>query len=100
MSFQFATGQPILLPAPHGVSTVTVTTPSGRTVQGRVTRGAISFTETDETGIYTLATARGETRVAVNLMNAEESNLAPHPLYVALYHSHPPVLQRIAALQG
>ncbi len=26
------------------------------------------------------------------------SNLAPHPLYVALYHSHPPVMQRIAAL--
>ncbi len=27
------------------------------------------------------------------------ANLAPHPLYVALYHSHPPILQRIAALQ-
>lgn len=26
------------------------------------------------------------------------SNLAPHPLYVALYHSHPPVLRRIEAL--
>jgi von Willebrand factor type A domain/Aerotolerance regulator N-terminal len=50
-SFQFATGQPILLPAPHGVGTVTVTTPSGRTVQGRVTRGAISYTETDEAGV-------------------------------------------------
>ena len=92
-SFQFATGQPILLPAPHGVSTVTVTTPSGRSVQGRVTRGAISFTETDEAGIYTLATARGETRVAVNLMNAEESNLAPHPLPVPVAHgpAAPPV---------
>ena len=92
-SFQFTTGQPILLPAPHGVSTVTVTTPSGRTVQGRVTRGAISFTETDEAGIYTLATARGETRVAVNLMNAEESNLAPHPLPTPTAHgpAAPPV---------
>src|SRR5256885_3455080 len=48
-SFQFATGQPILLPAPHGVTTVTVTTPGGRTVQGRVTRGMVSFTDTDET---------------------------------------------------
>ena len=82
-SFQFATGQPILLPAPHGVTTVTVTTPSGRTVQGRVTRGMVSFTETDETGIYTLATSRGETKVAVNLADADESNLAPHALPVA-----------------
>ena len=39
-----------------------------------------SFTETDEVGVYTVGTARGETRVAVNLMNAEESNLAPRPL--------------------
>jgi Ca-activated chloride channel family protein len=82
-SFQFATGQPILLPAPHGVSTVTVTTPSGRAVQGRVTRGMVSYTETDEAGIYTLATARGETRVAVNLMSADESNLVPHALPAA-----------------
>jgi Ca-activated chloride channel homolog len=85
-SFQFATGQPILLPAPHGVTTVTVTTPGGRTVQGRVTRGMVSFTETDETGIYTLATSRGETKVAVNLADADESNLAPHALPVASAH--------------
>ena len=26
------------------------------------------------------------------------SNLRPHPLYVALHYSHPPVLERIAAL--
>src|SRR5262249_36983368 len=79
-SFQFTTGQPILLPSPHAVSTVTVTVRSGRTVRGCVTRGAISFTETVEADTYSLATARGEARGAVNLMNAEESNLAPHPL--------------------
>lgn len=28
------------------------------------------------------------------------SNLTPHPLYVVLHHSHPPVLERIAALRG
>src|SRR3989441_3278870 len=82
-SFQFATGQPILLPAPHGVTTVTVTTPGGRVVQGRVTRGVLSFTETDEAGIYKLVTARGEMRVAVNLMDGDESNLAPRPLPMA-----------------
>jgi STE24 endopeptidase len=27
------------------------------------------------------------------------SNLRPHPLYVALHYSHPPILQRIQALE-
>src|SRR5205823_3558338 len=71
---------PILLPVEHGVSSVTVTTPSGRTVKAQVTRGVVSFTETDEVGVYTLTTARGEMRVAVNLTDAEESNLATRPL--------------------
>jgi uncharacterized membrane protein len=79
-SLQLAAGQPILLPVAHGVTSVTVTTPSGRTVKAHVTRGVVSFTETDEVGVYTLATSRGETRVAVNLMDADESNLAPRPL--------------------
>jgi uncharacterized membrane protein len=79
-SLQLAAGQPILLPIPHGVSAVTVTTPSGRSVKAQVTRGLVSFTETDEVGIYTLGTARGDTKVAVNLMDAEESQLAPRPL--------------------
>ncbi len=82
-SLQLAAGQPILLPVAHGVTSVTVTTPGGRTVKAAVTRGVVSFTETDEVGIYSLATARGETRVAVNLMDADESNLEPRPLPVA-----------------
>jgi STE24 endopeptidase len=28
------------------------------------------------------------------------ANLTPHPFYVALHHSHPPVLQRVAALRA
>jgi Ca-activated chloride channel family protein len=40
----------------------------------------VSFTETDEVGLYTLATARGDLRLAVNLQDADESNLEPHPL--------------------
>jgi hypothetical protein len=79
-SLQLAAGQPILLPVEHGVSGVTVTTPSGRRVKAQVTRGMVSFTETDEIGIYTLTTTRGDLRVAVNLMDADESNLAPRPL--------------------
>jgi Ca-activated chloride channel homolog len=79
-SLQVAAGQPILLPVAHGVTSATVTTPSGRMIKAPVTRGAISFTETDEVGLYTLSTARGDLRVAVNLMDADESNLAPRPL--------------------
>jgi uncharacterized membrane protein len=79
-SLQLAAGQPILLPVPHGVTSVTVGTPSGRSVKAQVTRGVVSFTETDEVGVYTLATGKGQMRVAVNLADAEESNVAPRPL--------------------
>jgi len=79
-SLQLAAGQPILLPVAHGITSATVTTPSGRTVKAPVTRGAVSFTETDEVGLYTLSTGRGDLRVAVNLMDADESNLEPRPL--------------------
>ncbi|MBM4439139.1 MAG: VWA domain-containing protein [Candidatus Rokubacteria bacterium] len=82
-SLQLAAGSPILLPVAHGVSAVTVTTPAGRSVKAQVTRGVASFTETDEVGVYTLASPRGEMRVAVNLTDADESNLAPRPLPAA-----------------
>ena len=79
-SLQLVAGQPILLPVAHGVSGVTVTTPAGRSVKAQITRGVVSFTETEEVGVYTLTSPRGEMRVAVNLTDAEESNLAPRPL--------------------
>jgi uncharacterized membrane protein len=79
-SLQLATGQPILLPVEYGVTTATVITPSGRRVKAQVNRGMASFADTDEVGIYTVVTSRGETRVAVNLMNAEESDLTPRPV--------------------
>jgi uncharacterized membrane protein len=79
-SLQLAAGQPILLPVAHGVTSATVVTPNGRTVKAPVTRGLVSFTETDEVGLYTLSTARGDVRLAVNLMDADESNVAPRPL--------------------
>jgi Ca-activated chloride channel homolog len=82
-SLQFAAGQPVLLPVEHGVTAVTVTTPSGRTVKGDVTRGMASFTETDEIGLYTFRTSKGDVRIAVNLMDAAESDIAPRPLPAA-----------------
>ena len=77
---QLQAGQPILLPVEYGVDTATVKTPSGRAVKVPVTRGLVSFTETDQVGIYTVATPKGETQIAVNLMSAEESDLTPRPL--------------------
>jgi uncharacterized membrane protein len=79
-SLQLAAGQPILLPVAHGVSSATVTTPSGRSVKAAVTRGVVSFTETDEVGVYTLTTGKSQMKLAVNLADAEESNVAPRPL--------------------
>jgi len=79
-SLQLQAGQPILLPVEHGVTAATVRTPSGRTVKAQVNRGVASYTETDEVGIYTVITPRGETRVAVNLTDAAESDLTPSPV--------------------
>ncbi len=88
-SLQLQAGQPILLPVEHGVNTATVRTPSGRTVRAQVNRGMASFTETDEVGIYTVVTGRGETKVAVNLMNADESDLTPQPLPAVVEGARP-----------
>ncbi len=76
-SLQLQTGQPILLPVEYGVTSATIVTPSGRRVKVPVNRGMVSFADTDTVGIYTVATSRGDTRVAVNLMNSEESDLTP-----------------------
>jgi len=79
-SLQLAAGQPILLPVAHGISSATVNTPSGRAVKALVTRGVVSFTDTDEVGIYTLSTARGDMKLAVNLGDGDESDITPHAL--------------------
>ncbi len=79
-SFQLRAGEPILLPVEHGITAARVITPSGRSVEAQVTRGLASFTETGQVGVYTVVTSRGETRVAVNLASAEESDITPRPL--------------------
>ena len=79
-SLQLSAGQPILLPVAHGISSATVNTPSGRAVKALVTRGVVSFTDTDEVGVYTLSTARGDMKLAVNLGDGDESDVAPHAL--------------------
>jgi Ca-activated chloride channel family protein len=97
-SLQLPTGQPVVMPLAHSVDSVRVTTPGGRTVNGRVTRGIGSFTDTAEVGVYTLATSRGENRIAVNLMDGGESDIAPRPLPAPAEASTPtevPVQQEI-----
>ncbi|MFQ5521944.1 MAG: hypothetical protein ACE5FK_11130, partial [Candidatus Methylomirabilia bacterium] len=79
-SLQIRAGEPILLPVEHGVDTVSIKGPSGRRGEVAVTRGVVNVTGTDEVGVYTVATANGETSVAVNLVNAEESDLTPRLL--------------------
>jgi uncharacterized membrane protein len=82
-SLQLAAGQPILLPVAHGITSATVNTPGGRSIKASVTRGAVSFTDTEEVGVYTLSTVRGDMRLAVNLADADESDLTPRPLPAA-----------------
>jgi Ca-activated chloride channel homolog len=76
-------GAPFLLPVEHGIDEATVHHPDGATTQAEITRGALSFTQTDRVGVYTLTTGSREVPFAVNLLNARESNTQPQPLPVA-----------------
>jgi uncharacterized membrane protein len=79
-----AAGSPFLLAVEHGVQEGTVRSPSGATHQAEITRGALSFAQTDRVGIYTLTTSgKREVRFAVNLLDGTESNIRPQPLPVA-----------------
>ncbi|MFQ5827741.1 MAG: VWA domain-containing protein [Candidatus Methylomirabilia bacterium] len=79
-SLQLQAGQPILLPVEHGVDLAAVVRPSGQRVEVPVARGLVRFAETDQVGVYRVITSKGETPVAVNLMDAAESDLTPRPL--------------------
>jgi uncharacterized membrane protein len=79
-----AAGSPFLLAVEHGVQEGTVRDPSGATHRAEITRGALSFSQTDRVGLYTLTTgAKREVRFAVNLLDAVESNIRPQSLPVA-----------------
>ena len=76
-------GSPFLLTIEHGVGEATVRDPEGRTHKAEITRGALSFAQTDRVGVYTLATGPREVAFAVNLLDATESNIRPQTLPVA-----------------
>jgi uncharacterized membrane protein len=75
-----AAGSPFLLTVEHGVAEGTVRDPEGRVSQAEITRGALSFAQTDRVGLYTLTTGKREVRFAANLVDATESNIRPQPL--------------------
>ena len=65
--------------------------------------GAVSRTHEFEADAFAReTTGDGETLVRALKALAADSleNLTPHPFYVKLHYSHPPVLQRIAALRS
>ena len=79
-------GSPFLLTIEHGVQAAMVRDPGGRTHQAEITRGALSFAQTDRVGVYTLSTGAGgqrEVRFAVNLLDPQESAIRPQALSVA-----------------
>ncbi len=76
-------GDPFLLTVEHGVEEATVRDPEGGTRKALITRGALSFTQTDRVGVYSLVTGPREVAFAVNLLQAGESNIRPQPLPTA-----------------
>jgi uncharacterized membrane protein len=76
-------GSPLLLTVEHGVVEGTVRGPDGRTRKAEITRGALSFSQTDQVGLYALSTEQRELPFAVNLLDAAESSIRPQPLPVA-----------------
>jgi STE24 endopeptidase len=56
--------------------------------------------EADRFAAETIDETRNLTDALKKLSAANLSNLTPHPFYVFLNYSHPPLLQRIEAIQG
>lgn len=55
--------------------------------------------EADRASFELTGTTEGMRSVLVKLSKENLSNLFPHPLYAAMYYSHPPVLERIEYLK-
>jgi uncharacterized membrane protein len=76
-------GSPFLLPVEHGIRVATVRDPRGETHPVEITRGVLSFAQTDQVGLYTATIGSREVRFAVNLLDPVASNIRPRPLPVA-----------------
>ncbi|MFO0822129.1 MAG: VWA domain-containing protein [Gemmataceae bacterium] len=72
-------GEGVTLRSPAG-KPITITTPKGRSETIKPgDRGEASFTDTAELGIYIATHGNERHTFAVNLLDAEESDLSPHP---------------------
>ncbi|MFB3819050.1 MAG: VWA domain-containing protein [Candidatus Methylomirabilales bacterium] len=75
---QLRTGQPIPLSLPPGVTQASLTDPAGRThALTADADGKVAFMESSRAGLYQVRAGTWEQRFALNLLQDEESNLAP-----------------------
>jgi uncharacterized membrane protein len=70
-------GAPMTIFVPPGDRALEITTPSGRKELVEVARNPVVFNDTAEAGVYSYKSAGREGRFAVNLLDEEESNIAP-----------------------
>jgi STE24 endopeptidase len=56
--------------------------------------------EADKFAVKTIDNPQNFISALKKLSAGNLSNLTPHPFYVFVYYSHPPLLQRIKAIQG
>jgi hypothetical protein len=71
------TGQILRLPAPTGEEQMTLTDPRGNHSPLEARDGVIVLDGLTRTGIYHLAGRQRDTPIAVNLLDSDESNIAP-----------------------
>jgi hypothetical protein len=71
------TGQPVRIPVPSGLTTVTLHTPDGTTRDISVTGDQTTIDPLSRVGIYRVTAAGLDFRFAVNLLDARESRSMP-----------------------
>jgi Mg-chelatase subunit ChlD len=76
-------GAPVTIFLPAAAGELAITTPSGKNELVRVAANPLVFNQTLEAGIYTYTTAGRQGRFAVNLLDEDESNIAPRTGTVA-----------------
>jgi len=77
LPLQAATGHPLSVAVPPGVTGVRVAAPDGTTRDVPVMGGSVALSETVTAGIYLLQAGEWQQRVAANLIDEEESDLTP-----------------------
>jgi hypothetical protein len=74
------TGQTIQVPLDPGATKATLTPPDGHARQLAVDGSLLTLNQLMRAGVYRLQTGKIDRRIAVNLLDATESDLTPHDL--------------------